>query len=212
VKTEIEQAEVEAVRQLAGHALAFGRISRTASDHPDGQPESDSDHTVALAWIAPALAERYYPHLDTCLVATFAVVHDAVEVFAGDTCTLRIDAAGRAAKEGREAAALLRWQEEFGGTLPWIADMIARYEALREPEARFVKAVDKICPGLVHLNCGCRDLAGWGFTAREAEEGYAGRRSEMEEYAGDFPRLLDLRDEIFRHLVAGLREQEENRK
>jgi HD domain-containing protein len=49
----------------------------------------------------------------------YALVHDAPEVYAGDTPTLRITAQGRAAKAVREHAALDRLHTEFGDRLPW---------------------------------------------------------------------------------------------
>jgi len=89
-----EPADVVRLGQLA---LAFGRVNRITR-HEDGTtPESDTDHTVMLGLIACALAERWYPHLDRGLVAQYALVHDLVEVYAGDTPTLAIDAAGAAA-------------------------------------------------------------------------------------------------------------------
>jgi 5'-deoxynucleotidase YfbR-like HD superfamily hydrolase len=193
---------------LAGYVLAFGRITRTSCEHPDGTLESDTDHTVMLAWIAPALAALLYPELDAGLVAQFAVVHDAVEVFAGDTPTLRIDAAGLAAKAEREAAAVTRWQDLFGSSLPWLPAMIARYERQDEPESRFTRAADKVLPGLVHLLCGCRDLRRYGMTAVQAEQGAATSRERICSYAGEFTALIGLRDEIVRRILAVMREQE----
>lgn len=195
----------DAATVLAGHALAFGRIDRTASQHPDGRPESDTDHTVMLAWIAPALADLLYPELDTCLVSTFASVHDAVEVFAGDTPTLRIDVAGRAAKTERERQAALRWWAEFQGSLPWIGEMICRYERQGEPEARFVRAVDKCLPALTHMSNGCADIADYGLTAEEVEANQEIHRAEMAAYAGEFTVILDLRHELSCRLVVMLR-------
>ena len=195
----------DTITGLAMHALTFGRIDRTACLHPDGRPESDTDHTVMLAWIAPALADLLYPQLDACLVSAFASVHDAVEVFAGDTPTLRITAAGRAAKAERERLAAGRWQSEFGRSLPWIAVMIQRYEAQAELEARFVRAADKLCPALTHMSNGCRDLAEFGMTAEEIEANQMLRRAEMAAYAGEFRDILDLRDELSGRLAAMLR-------
>src|SRR5258708_38319817 len=93
-------ALADAVIELGALALAFGRIDRRACYHPDQvTPESDTDHTVMLAWVALSLAALLYPaELDTGLVAQCAVGHDSVEVFAGDTPTCRIDAAVKAAK------------------------------------------------------------------------------------------------------------------
>lgn len=198
-------ALADTVTILAGHALAFGRIDRTACWHPDGRPESDTDHTVMLAWIAPALADVLYPELDTNLVSVFASVHDAVEVFAGDTPTLRIDAEGRAAKAEREHKAALLWWARFQQSLPWIGEMICRYERQQEPEARFVRAVDKCCPALTHMGNGCADIANFGLTAGEVEGNQEVRRAEMAEYAGEFTAILDLRHELSCRLVAMLR-------
>jgi hypothetical protein len=63
----------DAAIRLAGLALASGRINRTACRHPDGTPESDSDHTVMLGWLAPALADLTEPGLDPQLVAMYAL-------------------------------------------------------------------------------------------------------------------------------------------
>jgi putative hydrolases of HD superfamily len=201
-------APVDAVIKLAFCALEFGEITRTACQHPDGRLETDTTHTVMLAWLAPALADLLYPELDPELVAAFAVVHDAVEVYAGDTPTLRITPAGREAKKAREAAAVHRWRQDFGGTLPWLPAMIARYEAQLEPEARFTRAVDKILPGLVHASNGARDLHEYGMTAAEQEERRQHHRAEMEQYAADFPAILDLRGEMSAMLTVLLRERE----
>jgi len=197
----------DAVTALAGYALAFGRIDRTACLHPDAvTPESDSDHTVMLGWVAPALAGYCGPGLDPGLVAQFALVHDAVEVFAGDTPTLRIDDDGRAAKAARERAAADRWRAEFLGVLPWIPQMIDRYEQQLEPEARFVRAVDKIMPKLVHIQNGCADLRQYGMTAAELQVALDRQRDDIASYAGEFGVLMALRDEMAARVIARLAE------
>lgn len=205
--TEIPEL-ADAAGRVAELALAFGRIDRACATHPDGTPESDSDHTVMLAWLAPALVPVVAPWLDAGLVAQFAPVHDAVEVFAGDTPTLRIDAAGRKAKAAREEQARQRWHAELDGTLGWLPAMISRYEAQQEPEARFTRAVDKCCPTLVHLACGCADLRAHGFSAAELKGIFARDRPMIAAYAGDFPRLLELWDELAARVVAVLEDLE----
>jgi putative hydrolase of HD superfamily len=202
-------ALADAAELLARRALAFGEIDRTACQHPDGRPETDSTHTVMLAWLAPALADLLYPRLDPLLVAAFAAVHDAVEVYAGDTPTLRITPAGRAAKRARELAAAAKWTEDLGSGLPWLPAMIIRYEAQTEPEARFTRAVDKILPGLVHGVSGARGLHEYGVSAAEQDERRQHHRAEMAAYAGEFTAILDLRGEVSARLAVLLREREE---
>jgi putative hydrolase of HD superfamily len=82
--------------------LTFARVNRVTL-HEDGKtPESDTDHTVMVALCACSLAERLYPSLDIGKVAQFALIHDLVEVYAGDTNTFNITAKEREEKEKRE--------------------------------------------------------------------------------------------------------------
>jgi len=197
-------ALADAVAELGGLALAFGRIDRTACYHPDQvTAESDTDHTVMLAWVAPSLAALLYPgELDTGLVAQFAVVHDAVEVFAGDTPTLRIDVAGRAAKAQRERAAAQRWSDQFATRLPWLPQMISRYERQDEAEARFVRAVDKDMPKIVHFQDAVVGLAREGISAAELAGIYQRQADDISVYAAEFTALTQLRHELAARVVA----------
>jgi len=190
-------ALADALTDLGALALAFGRIDRTACFHPDGVTrESDSDHTVMLGWVAPALAARCRTGLDAGLVAQFALVHDAVEVFAGDTPTLRITDQGRADKAAREHAAAQRWREMFAASLPWLPEMIGRYERQAEPEARFVRAADKCLPKIVHLLDGCAGLREHGVSAAELTDTFTRQEADMRAYAGE------LRAELVARTVA----------
>lgn len=184
----------DALVDLGRLALTFGRIDRTAVYHPDGvTPESDTDHTVMLGWIACALAARCFPELDAGLVAQFALIHDAPEVYAGDTQTLRIDTAGHAAKAAREHAAVRRLTREFAGRLPWFPAALAAYEAQVLPEARFVRGLDKVLPKIVHLLAGCAGLRQFGVRRAELVEVFDRQGNDMARYAGEFAELMQLR-------------------
>jgi len=195
----------DAVVSMAGVAMTFGRIDRTACYHPDGGPaESDSDHTVMLGWIACALARRLAPDLDIGLVAQLALAHDAVEAYAGDTQTLRISDTERAGKTAREHDAWLLLREEFGYDLAWLPDMIAHYEDREWPEARFVWALDKTMPKLVHLLDGLRGLHEFGMDRAELAGFFARQRESVavvvagEPWADEF---LALHAELVRRVV-----------
>lgn len=193
----------DAVVDLGRLALAFGRIDRTAVYHPDGKtPESDTDHTVMLSWVAPALAASFFPELNVGLVAQFAALHDAPEVYAGDTSTLRIDDAGREAKARRERDATQRITSEFFDRLPWFPKMIQLYEAQTAPEARFVRGLDKLLPKIVHLLDNCAGLLEQGITRGELADIFQRQRLDMRTYVGDFPTLMDLRTELVRRVLA----------
>ncbi len=200
----------DAVIDLGCLALAFGRIDRTACWHPDGaMRESDADHTVMLGWVAPALASRLYPlALNVGMVAQFALVHDMAEVYAGDTPTLRISDAGRAAKAERERAAVKRIDHEFMARLPWVAETLYLYERQMMPEARFVRATDKILPKIVHLLDGAKGLTEEGMTVAELREVFTRQATDLTGYAGEFTALLDLRATLVERTIAMLAAKE----
>lgn len=110
-----------------------------------GDPESVTDHTVALGWLAVAVCPA---RMDPAKVALFATVHDLLEAVTGDTNTLTATPAERAAKDAAETAALLALR----GRIPHpLLSAVADYEEQTVPEARFVKVLDKTVPKLCHL-------------------------------------------------------------
>lgn len=174
--------------------LAFGRVNRVTY-HPDGKtPESDTDHTVMLGIIACGLAAQHFPQLHTGLVAQYALVHDLVEVYAGDTNTLRTPTAeAKAEKEHREAQAFTRIHQEFLDPMPWLPVTISAYESRFGPEARFVKALDKLLPKVTHILNGATTIAEQGMTREQLAARYTTQIGELEQYASDFPELFELR-------------------
>jgi putative hydrolases of HD superfamily len=193
----------DAVMDLGLLALAFGRVDRITF-HEDGlTPESDTDHTVMLGLLACALADRMYPRLDRGLVAQFALVHDVPEVYAGDTPTARtLTADGRKEKAAREAAAIDRIVHEFWDALPWLPAHIHGYERQILPEARFVRAVDKLLPKITHIANGCRTLQEQGITVADMRESHRVQLLEIAEYTPEFPALRDLIAEIMTRVLA----------
>ncbi|HRH55521.1 MAG TPA: HD domain-containing protein [Candidatus Paceibacterota bacterium] len=152
-KPELSPETVRAMIDLGVFAFAFGLTNRVTR-HPDGETlESDSDHTVMLGLAACAFAQRFAPHLDIGKIAQFALVHDLVEVYAGDAVTshTQFTEADHKTKDEREAAALTRIRSEFDAELPWLGETIEAYERRDTPEARFVKVVDKAMPKIANI-------------------------------------------------------------
>ncbi|HSX02001.1 MAG TPA: HD domain-containing protein [Candidatus Saccharimonadia bacterium] len=110
--------------------------------------ENDAEHSFLLASLGCALAQRLDPALDLGKVSQYALVHDLVEVYAGDTSIW--DAVEKhASKAEREAKALTTIEQRFGASFPWVSQTIHAYERLDEPESCFVYALDKIIPYVV---------------------------------------------------------------
>lgn len=190
----------QAVIELGQLAMDFGKIDRTCVAHVDGTPESDSDHTVMIGWLAPALAEFVnraygYDRYPVGKVAQYALVHDAVEVYAGDTPTHKVTPEELVAKDERENQAALDLWYQFRTTLPWFAHMVRAYEKQDDSCARFVRAVDKIMPKVVHvINTGA-DLIRAGMTASDFQELYGRQRQQIVDWCPE-PFLLQLYDEL----------------
>jgi 5'-deoxynucleotidase YfbR-like HD superfamily hydrolase len=190
------------VLHLGRLANALGAVDR-GLNREDGAPESDTDHSVMVSWLACSLAARWYPALDVGLVAQLAVVHDAVEVYAGDTYAVGLTSEGKQQKEERERAALRRLETELPG-LNWLTELIAIYEKQELPEARFVWAVDKLVTKVSCVFDGCAEVSKRVTmpTRLEFLNAEAGR---MQVRVADFPRILQLREELIRE--AQLRER-----
>jgi putative hydrolase of HD superfamily len=185
---------VEKSLELARMLLSFGRVERVCY-HPDGKTyETDAEHTVMLGVMACAFAKEYEPQLDLGKVAQFALVHDLVEVYAGDTMTFRpFSEEEKKEKEDREHAALARIRAEFDADFPWIGETIEEYERRGMPEARFVKFLDKILPKLTHImNRGVMKRQ-VGHTKEHTMGMHETQlASIMDSYGKEFPRLADM--------------------
>jgi putative hydrolase of HD superfamily len=120
--------------------------------YPKGQAtkadraETDTEHSYTLAMTAWFLAQ-YFPELDTDKCIKAALVHDLVEIYAGDTYVFA-DKTQLDTKVEREQAALQQIAQEWQD-FPEMISIIKTYEQLATPEHRFVYALDKIMPPLV---------------------------------------------------------------
>lgn len=113
--------------------------------------ENDAEHSFSLAIAAAVLAEYSNEPVEISKVMKMVLVHDAVEIYAGDTYCY--DDEGAKTKEAREKAAA----EKIFGTLP--EEQAAEYRALWDeferndtPEARFSNAMDRIQPLLLNYS------------------------------------------------------------
>jgi putative hydrolase of HD superfamily len=191
--------------ELGELALVFSLVERGTA-HLDGvTPESDADHTVMLGLIGCALVHRYFPQLDAGLVAQYALVHDLVEAYAGDTHTLRsLSPEAKAAKAEREHAGFLRIAAQFGRSLPWVHEMIADYETLATPEARYVKALDKLMPKITQLLNGAVTVRAAGMSSSDLAQRHREQTADMLRYAADFPELFAVLDVLIDRLLVML--------
>jgi putative hydrolase of HD superfamily len=108
----------------------------------DHRADNDAEHSWSLALLAIALAPEIDDNLDVGKVSTYAVIHDLVEVYSGDT-SVWSNATFKATKHQRELDAIRKLKKDFP-SFPNLAKNIEDYEKRDSNEAKFVYALDKL--------------------------------------------------------------------
>jgi putative hydrolase of HD superfamily len=111
--------------------------------------ENDAEHSWHLAMMVVILAEHSDEPIDVGHTIQLVLIHDLVEIYAGDT-PLYDGAAGADQRERELAAA-----DELFALLPGdqarkVRALWDEFEARRTPEARFAKAMDRLQPLLLN--------------------------------------------------------------
>jgi putative hydrolases of HD superfamily len=139
------------------------RVSRLT----DGsRAENSAEHSWHIAVMAMTLIEHAAAPVDPLHVMRLLLVHDIVEIDAGDTYCYDTD--GYADKQERERNAAIR----LFGMLPddQSSEFLAlweEFEAMRTPAAIFANAIDRLQPLLLGRY---RDDGDWRFRARTREQ------------------------------------------
>jgi 5'-deoxynucleotidase YfbR-like HD superfamily hydrolase len=180
---------------LSDIVYAFMNIQRRSVI--EGRRETDGEHTLHLQFLAVAYAARYHQELDIGRVALYAMVHDLVEVYAGDTPTLNASVDAMIAKETLEAKALLRLKRELGGKWNFIVELLDDYELLVDDESRFVRTFDKCDPAFTHYKNRGEVLRDLGInTIDKFQIANNKTKLRMAPYAEKFDDVVAVREEL----------------
>lgn len=111
--------------------------------------ENDAEHSWHLALMAVLLKEYSNEEVDLSRVVPMVLIHDLVEIDAGDTYAY--DEAGAADKEARERKAA----DRIFGLLPkdqgaWFRKLWEEFEAYETAEAKFAHVLDNCQPLLLN--------------------------------------------------------------
>lgn len=150
--------EIDRLKQVERQTAIIGGSRR----------ENTAEHSWHLAMYALILHEWSDADVDIAHVLALCLVHDIVEIDAGDT--FAYDVAANADKDERERAAA----ERLFGLLPSdqgerLRALWEEYEARETPESRFANAVDRMQPAM--LNHHAHDASPWkrhGVTVPQA--------------------------------------------
>ena len=115
----------------------------------NGRRENDAEHAWHMAMMVYLLKEYANEKIDVAKAMMMALIHDIVEIDAGDTYAY--DPKGLETQKAREEQAA----ERIFGLLPddqgeELKSLFQEFEASETPEARFVRAMDNFQPLLLN--------------------------------------------------------------
>ncbi len=138
-------SEASALLNIFKLTHKFQHIQRRLHVTGEERWGNDAEHSFQLALMAWYVAQKERLPLRLDKIFMYALAHDLVEVYAGDTFAHDKDAAVHASKAEREGLAAIRLQKEFSD-FPDLHETIQGYEHLVDEESRLVYALDKILP------------------------------------------------------------------
>ena len=179
----LEPSRLEAQMAFLLAADELKGVERASRIADGSRRENSAEHSWHVALMALVLAEHCPEKIDLGRVLSLLVVHDLVEVYAGDA-GIYDDAAtqGQADREAESARRLF-------GLLPddqeaRFHDLWREFEEGTTAEARFARAVDALAPTWLH----------WGDHANPVPEPLTARRimARKRPALETYPALFDL--------------------
>ena len=159
-----------------------------------GRNENDAEHAWHIAIMAYLLQEYSNEKIDVARVMLMCLIHDVVEIDAGDTYAY--DAEGLKTQKAREEAA----KERLYSMLPddQKADLTAIFDEFEErktPEAKFARALDNLQPLLLNNSNDGGDWRNHDVTAEKVYERQSRTREGSE-------KLFEVTDKILKENIA----------
>jgi putative hydrolase of HD superfamily len=125
----------------------FSAINRTVKTKGKRGFETDAEHSYQLALVAWYVSEKTNLKLNRQRLLEYSLVHDLVEVYAGDTDPYSHSTDFINSKAKREHLALKQIKHEFPD-FQSLTTIIEKYEKLEDQESKLVYLLDKILPVL----------------------------------------------------------------
>ncbi len=124
-------------------------VTRQSYIADGSRKENDTEHSWSLAMMCLILQEYANESIDALKTMAMVLIHDIVEIDAGDTYAY--DQEGNRTKRAREVAAA----DRIFGLLPedqamWMRQLWEEFEQGETPEARFARTLDKVQPVMLN--------------------------------------------------------------
>lgn len=158
-----------------------------------GRNENDAEHAWHMAIMAYLLREYSNEPIDITRVMLMCLVHDVVEIDAGDTYAY--DTEGKKTQKAREDAA----KERLYSMLPddqkeELMAIFEEFEAWETPEAKFARAMDNLQPLLLNNSNGGGDWRSHEVSADQVYGRQIGTKAGSE-------KLYEVTDNIIRENI-----------
>jgi putative hydrolase of HD superfamily len=192
--------ELDGILKFTKLTTEFQKIERVLFNNGSERNENDVEHSYQLALVGWYIVSTYELPLNIDLVIKYGLLHDLVEVYAGDTYIFDPDPERHASKVDREHQALLQLKKEFP-EFPELTDLIETYEKREDEESKFVYALDKlIAPINIYLDGG-RTWNEHKITFQQIRENKTPKvavHTEVKKYFDQFMELLEKeKDKLF---------------
>jgi putative hydrolase of HD superfamily len=151
----------------------FRHIQRALYAVGDDRPENDAEHSYQLALVGWYVNEINGLGLDSARIISLALVHDLVEVFAGDTAVYG-SANHKRTQRDREKKAVAQIQKAWP-SFKVLHTFIEEYEECQTSESQLVYALDKLLPIVNNYLDGGRSWKEDGVSLRELKSVKAGK-------------------------------------
>lgn len=158
-----------------------------------GRNQNDAEHAWHMAIMAYLLREYSNDPIDITRVMLMCLIHDVVEIDAGDTYAY--DTEGKKTQKAREEAA----KERLYSMLPddqkeELMAIFEEFEAWETPEAKFARAMDNLQPLLLNNSNGGGDWRSHEVSADQVYGRQIGTKAGSEE-------LYEVTDNIIRENI-----------
>lgn len=148
------------------------KVTRQSYISDGSRKENDTEHSWSLAMMCMVLHEYANERIDILKTMNMVLIHDIVEIDAGDTYAY--DASGNATKREREVKAA----ERIFHLLPddqarYMRNLWEEFEEAKTAEARFALTLDKVQPVMLNDATG-----GKAWREHEVKESQIRKRNE----------------------------------
>jgi len=160
--------------------------------------ENDAEHQFQMAFVALYIIDKNKLKLDKYKCMALGLVHDVIEVYAGDLIVFA-PKDDIIAKELREKEAVQKIKKAWPHNIT-LHELIDEYEARQTPEAKFAYALDKLLPEINNYLYGGKAWKKHGITydqVKKIKEGKVDVNETVGAYHKQILKLFESQPELF---------------